>query len=237
MVQTAAGDSSGTEVSSSVQVRRARLEDLPRILEVEEAAFSTPWSETSFRTLMPLSRVIVRVAEVDGRVVGHGVVWRVADEGELANLAVDPEVHGHGVGRILLDHLLEEAREAGITHVFLEVRESNLPARRLYSSRGFREVGIRRSYYRRPTEDALVLRVELESAETSTQVTDPSAEATGSPPESTGPSADDPDPSAEDPGSPAEVSGPSAESTDPSAGKTEPSAESPDPSRDDSQPR
>ncbi len=165
MVQAVTGDSRTTGASPPVEVRRARPEDLPRILEVERAAFSTPWSETSFRTLMPLSRVIVRVAELDGRVVGHGVVWRVADEGELANLAVDPDVHGHGVGRILLDQLLAEAREAGITHVFLEVRESNLPARRLYSSRGFREVGLRPGYYRRPTEDALVLRLELDARE------------------------------------------------------------------------
>ncbi len=163
MVQAATGDSRTTGASPPVEVRRARTEDLPRILEVERAAFSTPWSEASFRTLMPLSRVIVRVAELDGRVVGHGVVWRVADEGELANLAVDPEMHGHGVGRILLDQLLTEARDAGITHVFLEVRESNQPARRLYSSRGFREVGLRPGYYQRPTEDALVLRLELDT--------------------------------------------------------------------------
>lgn len=165
MVQALTGDSRTTGASPPVEVRRARPEDLPRILEVERAAFSTPWSEASFRTLMPLSRVIVRVAELDGRVVGHGVVWRVADEGELANLAVDPDMHGHGVGRILLDQLLAEAREAGITHVFLEVRESNLPARRLYSSRGFQEVALRPGYYRRPTEDALVLRLELGARE------------------------------------------------------------------------
>jgi ribosomal-protein-alanine N-acetyltransferase len=86
------------------------------------------------------------------------VAWFVTDEGEIANLAVDPARWGGGVGKILLDAALAEGARRGAESVYLEVRESNARARRLYASRGFEEVGRRKGYYRRPAEDAIVLR-------------------------------------------------------------------------------
>lgn len=148
-------------IVGSPLIRPAREEDLTRILEVERAGFSTPWSRPSFQSLLGSDQVFMRVVEVEGRVVAHGVLWRVDDEGEVANLAVDPEYRGQGLGSLLLDHLLEEAAQAGVTRVFLEVRVSNTEARELYRKRGFRPVGIRPDYYRSPREDALVLRKEL----------------------------------------------------------------------------
>src|SRR5207253_2646093 len=90
--------------------------------------------------------------------LGYVVAWFAADEGEIANLAVDPPARGRGLGAALLDAALAEASGRGVTAVYLEVRESNATARRLYASRGFVEVGRRRGYYRKPPEDAIVLR-------------------------------------------------------------------------------
>ncbi len=143
-------------------IRPARAEDLPRIAEVEAAAFSTPWSVHSFRALLPLDRVVFRVLEVEGVILGHGVLWQVGDEGEVANIAVHPLARRRGFGSRLLEHLLSEARAAGVTRVFLDVRPSNLDAIRIYRRRGFRPVGRRTDYYRDPVEDALVLRLDLE---------------------------------------------------------------------------
>jgi [ribosomal protein S18]-alanine N-acetyltransferase len=80
------------------------------------------------------------------------------DEGELANLAVAPDLRGQGIAGALLDAMLSDASRRGITQVYLEVRESNTAARHLYAARGFGEIGRRKSYYRSPTEDALILR-------------------------------------------------------------------------------
>lgn len=99
-----------------------------------------------------------------GKVVGFGVLWWGGGEAELANLAIHPQWQGGGRGGDLLDALLAEAGIRGVTRVFLEVRESNAPARALYQSRGFIPVGRRRRYYQKPTEDALVLSLELNPA-------------------------------------------------------------------------
>lgn len=155
------GGTSAGGPSPPAAVRRAVAADIPRIVEVEAAAFPNPWSGASFRSLLSRRDVVFLVAEVEGDVVGHAVLWWVGEEGELANLAVDPAHRDTGVGGTLLEAVLAEARGAGVTRVFLEVRASNQRARRLYRRRGFVRVGVRRGYYRNPTEDALLLRLDL----------------------------------------------------------------------------
>lgn len=156
-------DASGDASESSILVRPARAADLPRVLEVEQAAYSSPWSGAAFETLLPRDGqgVYFRVGVLDGRVVGHGILWMVQDEAELANLAVEPGFRRRGVARHLLDHLLDEAGRSGVARVFLEVRVSNEGAQDLYRSRGFELVGHRRDYYRNPLEDAQILRLDL----------------------------------------------------------------------------
>jgi [ribosomal protein S18]-alanine N-acetyltransferase len=133
--------------------------DLDAILAIEREAFSDPWSVRSFREALASTVVWFACARDDeGGVVGYVVAWFVADEGEIANLAVAPGSWGQGIGRALLDAALEEARLREISAVYLEVRDSNERARGLYGSRGFEEVGRRRGYYQKPPEDAIVLR-------------------------------------------------------------------------------
>lgn len=143
----------------TVSVQPARLVDVPAILEIERSVFSDPWSAQSFREALGHPAVYFSCACRDGgEVLGYVVAWFVADEGEIANLAVSRSAWSGGVGRALLDAALLEAATRGVTEVYLEVRESNERAKRLYGSRGFEQVGRRRGYYRRPVEDAIVLR-------------------------------------------------------------------------------
>lgn len=142
-------------------LRPASKEDLPWIAEIERVSFSDPWHPQSFRTLLDDRRVYFVVAEVAGGIVGYVVAWFVRDEGEIANLAVAPDARGARVGSTLLDSTIATARDRGATALYLEVRDSNVTARRLYRSRGFVEVGRRRQYYRKPVEDALVLRLDV----------------------------------------------------------------------------
>ena len=95
-----------------------------------------------------------------GAIVGYVVALEAADEGEILNLAVAPAGRRHGLGRALVQRILEALTARGVRQVYLEVRESNAPARALYAAHGFKEVGRRKQYYRRPVEDAIVLRLD-----------------------------------------------------------------------------
>jgi ribosomal-protein-alanine N-acetyltransferase len=143
----------------TVDIKLATADDVESVVAIEQAVFSDPWSANSFREALQHPAVFFACAQSGGRdVVGYVVAWFAADEGEIANLAVAPTGWGNGVGRRLLDAALAAAAEKGIAKVYLEVRDSNQRARRLYHSSGFEEVGRRHRYYRRPVEDAIVLR-------------------------------------------------------------------------------
>ncbi|MDT8340447.1 MAG: ribosomal protein S18-alanine N-acetyltransferase [Longimicrobiales bacterium] len=141
--------------------RPMRPEDVPWVAALEAGTFPTPWDADAFRRLLGRSGVLLRVREdADACPVAYGVLWCAADQGELANLAVRADARGRGHGGALLDHLLAAAAAGGVRAVFLEVRASNDDARRLYRTRGFREVGVRAGYYRSPREDAVVMRAD-----------------------------------------------------------------------------
>lgn len=154
-------DRSTFEGFGALLVRPAKVRDLDAVLEVERASFSLPWGRESFRSLIGLSRATFLVADVEGDIVGHAVAWWAGGEGEVANLAVLPRHRGRGVATLLLDHVLERARQEKLGALFLEVRTSNARALELYRRRGFEQVGVRPSYYRNPTEDARILRLDL----------------------------------------------------------------------------
>ena len=112
------------------------------------AIWSSTFALSPARTALPVAKSIA----------GYVVAWFVLDEGEVANLAVAAGARRQGIGSALLDAAIRESTERGVTTLYLEVRESNQPARRLYASHGFEEVSRRKRYYRAPVEDALILR-------------------------------------------------------------------------------
>ncbi len=146
-----------------IRVRPATPADVEAVARIERASFGDPWSRDAFAQLARNPAVYFVVAEVTTATAGIGVAgylvaWFVADEGEIANVAVAESVRGCGVGGCLLDTALAEGARRGVERTFLEVRESNAAARALYAARGFATIGRRRNYYRHPVEDALVLR-------------------------------------------------------------------------------
>lgn len=147
-------------------IRPAQPADLPAIAAGERVCFSDPWSQGSIEELFNNDTVVGLVAESAGpisRLAGYVFARAIAGEGEILNIAVLPEARRHGLGGELLDGALAELGGRGVDSVFLEVRESNEAARELYRGRGFRPVGLRADYYRRPRENALILRRELKS--------------------------------------------------------------------------
>ena len=151
-----------TAKAMRVTVRAALEQDLPAIHAIETASFGDPWALDGFRDLLDHPRAKMEVAlGADGEVLGYAVAWYVADESEIANIAVAPHARRRGVGALLLDRILEAAGEFGAATVFLEVRESNEDARKMYEARGFEIAGRRTKYYRKPDEDALIMRRRL----------------------------------------------------------------------------
>jgi len=163
----------GTAAGRGLAIRPATRDDLPAILATEGDSFSTPWSRRAFEALLGRETVSFQVLEAEGEVVGHAVLWWVGPEAEVANLAVAPAFRGRKGGALLLDALLAAASVRGVEKVFLEVRESNRPARSLYRDRGFVSVGRRPTYYQKPQEDAVVMALDLRPGRDFGSVTDP----------------------------------------------------------------
>ena len=164
-----ADEDRGVEVTSSApraptRLRAARASDVDAIVAIEQASFGDPWNRNAFVELLDDPRVCFLIAERGGAVRGYVVAWFVLDEGEIGNLAVSEAARRQGVGALLLDGATGAAGAADVESLYLEVRDSNTAARALYASRGFVEIGRRRDYYRRPREDALVLRLAIRGA-------------------------------------------------------------------------
>lgn len=139
-------------------IRPMAAEDLAAVLAIEARAHTFPWTQGNFADALASGYYMV-VMEEDGRVRGYGIVQLILDEGHLLNITIAPELHGRGLGRELLQHLLDYARGKTDT-LFLEVRPSNGRAIALYQSVGFNEIGLRRNYYNAPgggREDALLM--------------------------------------------------------------------------------
>lgn len=131
-------------------------------MAIERASFSHPWERRLFEAELVFPRALCLASlGQGGALTGYLIMWLVVDEAQVQNLAVAPAFRGQGVGGLLLDGGLALAHRGGATWASLEVRPSNAAARRLYASRGFREVGRRPGYYQPEGEDALLLNADL----------------------------------------------------------------------------
>jgi ribosomal-protein-alanine N-acetyltransferase len=138
-------------------------DDLDDVLAIERVSFPTPWTRDNFEFEIrsnPFARNIV--VRDEGVVAAYACVWVVGDELKINNIAVRESSRGRGLGSELLRHVLERGRAEGCVDAELEVRPSNLRARRLYESHGFREVRRRKGYYQDTQEDALVMTARID---------------------------------------------------------------------------
>ncbi len=141
-------------------LREAAESDVSEIARIERLSFSTPWTEEMILSEMrePLSSFFV--VEINHSIIGYYGFLHILDELHILNVAVDPSYRGRKVGSALIEHLLERGRALSVRAVTLEVRESNLPAIKLYEKYGFHSVGIRPHYYT-DKENALIYWLEL----------------------------------------------------------------------------
>jgi ribosomal-protein-alanine N-acetyltransferase len=149
-----------------VSIEPMGLDDLPTVQAIEEASFTTPWPPHAYRSEIETNRLAQYiVARVDGDVVAYAGMWMMVDEAHVTTFAVHPRWRRQRIGERLLLTLLDFARDRRAREATLEVRLSNLAARRLYEKYGFRPVGLRPRYYSDDNEDALIMTTEsLDSA-------------------------------------------------------------------------
>ncbi|HUZ46474.1 MAG TPA: ribosomal protein S18-alanine N-acetyltransferase [Terriglobia bacterium] len=140
--------------------------DLAAILEIQNSSRqASAWEEADYQQLLGDNQGMVLVAETEGAVppeiLGFAVFHKVGEESELWNLAVAPRHQRLGVAKALFQEARQRLQQAGVAAVFLEVRASNAPALGFYRALGFKTLMRRKQYYRDPSEDALVLSVDL----------------------------------------------------------------------------
>ena len=144
-----------------LRVEPMTIDDLPAVHRIELASFSVPWPDDAYRSELKANRLAsYLVVRSDGDLVAYGGIWLMVDEAHVTTFAVDPSWRRQRVGETLLLALLDLALARHAREATLEVRLSNVPARRLYEKYGFRPVGLRPRYYSDNGEDALIMTTE-----------------------------------------------------------------------------
>ncbi|MDO4742807.1 MAG: ribosomal protein S18-alanine N-acetyltransferase [bacterium] len=128
--------------------------------QIEQQCFSAPWSETAILDSYNTNTVFFMAFD-SAIPIGYCGMQHVIDEGFVTNVAVLPEYRKNGVGKNLINRLVEYAKKQQLISVSLEVRESNSIARHLYSTFGFLDVGRRKNFYSKPIEDAIIMTLTL----------------------------------------------------------------------------
>ncbi|MCC6206905.1 MAG: ribosomal protein S18-alanine N-acetyltransferase [Gammaproteobacteria bacterium] len=145
-----------------MRFRLMRAIDVPVVMDIERRAYDFPWTEGIFRDCLAVGyrcHVVLR----DDMIAGYGIMTAAAGESHVLNLCVDPHQRRRGLGRALLNHLIENARAAGAQTMLLEVRPSNAAGIALYEQLGFKRIGMRKDYYpaKGGREDAIMLEREI----------------------------------------------------------------------------
>lgn len=144
-----------------IQIVPMSAETVEEVAQIERRSFSSPWSLDMLAEELSNPMAVYYTAVEDGTVLGYAGLHHIIDEGYITNIAVRADRRGQGIGSLLLDALVAYAQEHDLRTLSLEVRASNAPAIALYEKRKFERAGLRKNYYTLPTENALILTLEL----------------------------------------------------------------------------
>ena len=151
-------------MSHTVSIRSMTRGDLPQVLKIETASFTTPFSEQMFlkELELPMAHLLVAVPEVDAEtILGYIDWWHVSDEIHVVNMAVSESERRHGVATALVKTMLKDGKDLGARFAYLEVRRSSTAAQDMYEKFGFKRYGERKGYYQDNNEDAVLMGLDL----------------------------------------------------------------------------
>ena len=146
-----------------MKVETLTAEHLEQVAELEQLCFADPWSEKALELLLG-DGAYGAVCLQEGHVMAYGGVLWAPFEGQITNIATHPNARRCGMGAAVLEHLIDVAIERGCEQLSLEARVSNTPAISLYERYGFEKMGLRRGFYKHPTEDAYVMCLSLDKS-------------------------------------------------------------------------
>lgn len=141
----------------NVHVRLMTEDDIDDVVEISSLSFSHSWNRSSYEQELQNSLAKYFVAEIDNRVIGFVGTWLIVDESHITNVAVHPEFRKQGIASKLIESMISYCKEHGCIAYTLEVRAGNTPAISLYEKHGFKQDGIRKSYYQDNNEDAILM--------------------------------------------------------------------------------
>lgn len=143
----------------NMEIRIEPLQEcyLDKVCALEEEAFSMPWHRESFQEMIEDKNACYLVALQQEEVVGACGLRNIVGDGEVTNVVTKKAYQNRGIGATLLNQLFSIGRTMGVEAYTLEVRVSNRPAIHLYQKLGFKEEGIRKNFYEKPREDALIM--------------------------------------------------------------------------------
>lgn len=141
-----------------INIRLMDYSDVKQVSEIEKQIFTSPWSEASFKDTIVRDDTIYLAAYENEEIAGYCGLWQSLEEADITNVAVKEEYRGRHIAKAMLTKLIELGASKGIETFMLEVRESNKKAIGLYMGLGFEAVGIRKNYYQRPVENAVIMR-------------------------------------------------------------------------------
>lgn len=150
-----------TVINFGTEIEPMKEKHIAEIAEIERLCFSLPWSENALKDELTNENAHFLTALTFGRVSGYIGVIEICGEADITNVAVHPDFRRFGIGRKLLDTAENEASKRKCESITLEVRESNTAAINLYSGNGYNQIGIRKNFYEKPTENAVLMTKEL----------------------------------------------------------------------------
>lgn len=145
----------------SLRFRPLTTADMDEVMVIERTSYRDPWSTGFFLQELQVACARSILAECDGAIIGYVLYWLLPGGVDIHNIAVHVDFRRRGLGRVLLERVVADARRQSALRVTLEVRKSNLAAHKLYESAGFATTGIRKGYYSDDGEDALAMTLEL----------------------------------------------------------------------------
>lgn len=145
--------------SMEIKIKPMQKDEIEDVLKIEEKAYGDHhWSKDSFYGELSNDLAYYYSAfDKDNNLVGYAGAWQIIDEAHITTIAVKPELKRMKIGEALLNRILQDCYENGIKYITLEVRESNIPAIKLYEKYGFKSLGLRKGYYQNNNEDALIM--------------------------------------------------------------------------------